>query len=104
MPTAVAYYVACRRQPTMDRTWGDVLDERIQDLEDCSDAELASIRIDLQLTMNAVDIVEAQHTRDEATSSTGATYGDEDNGDDEDGGDEDGGDGDRDDKDHFSEG
>ena len=103
MPTAVAYYVACRRQPTMDRTWG-VLDERIQDLEDCSDAELASIRIDLQLTMNAVDIVEAQHTRDEAISSTGATYGDEDNGDDEDGGDEDGGNGDRDDKDHFSEG
>ncbi len=85
--------MARRRRPTEGRTWGDVLDDRIQDLEDCSNAELASIRIDLQLTMNAIDIVEAQRARDEATGvvtgrardeatgSTGAVYGDEDDGD-----------------------
>jgi hypothetical protein len=102
--TAVAYNVARRRQPTMGRTWGDVLDDRIQDLEDCSGAELASIRIDLQLTINAINIIEAQRSRDEAagstgitgrardeaTGSTGATYGDEDNGDNDDWGDREG--------------
>jgi hypothetical protein len=31
----------------MDRTWGDILDNCIQDLEDYSDAELASIQINL---------------------------------------------------------
>ena len=72
----------------MGNTWGDVLDDRTEDLEDCSGAELASIRIDLQLTLNAVEIIEARRsrykttgttgrTRDEATGSTGAIYGDD---------------------------
>jgi hypothetical protein len=47
----------------MGNTWGDVLDDRIEDLEDCSGAELASIRIDLQLTLNAVEIIEARRSR-----------------------------------------
>ena len=53
----------------MGNTWGDVLDDRIEDLEDCSGAELASIRINLQLTLNAVEIIEAQRSRYKATGA-----------------------------------
>jgi hypothetical protein len=95
----------------MGRIWGNVLDNRIQDFESCSGTELASIWIDLQLTINTIDIIEAQYSRNEAadstgitgrarneaTGSTGATCGDEDNSDNEDGGDREG-------DDHISEG